>query len=36
MTEEQKCYFNTAWQAFGPEGRHRNDVPEFDGMDTGE
>jgi len=35
MTEEQKCYFNTAWQAFGPEGRNRNDVPEFDGVDTG-
>lgn len=31
MTDEQKCYFNTAWQAFGPEGRNRNDVPEFDG-----
>lgn len=29
MTDEQKCYFNRAWQAFGPEGRHHNDVPEF-------
>ena len=29
MTDEQKCFFNTAWQAFGPEKRHRNDVPEF-------
>ena len=28
MTEEQKCYFNTAWQAFGPDGRH-NTVSEF-------
>ena len=29
MTDAQKCFFNTAWQAFGPEKRHRNDVPEF-------
>lgn len=29
MTDEQKCYFNTAWQAFGPNGRHTNNVPEF-------
>ena len=29
MTPEQRCYFNTAWQAFGPDGRKRNDVPEF-------
>ncbi len=29
MTDAQKCYFNTAWQAFGPDGRNRNDVPEF-------
>lgn len=29
MTDAQRCYFNTAWQAFGPEGRHTNDVPEF-------
>jgi len=31
MTDEQKCFFNTAWQAFGPERRNRNDVPEFEG-----
>ncbi|MAE62103.1 MAG: hypothetical protein CMJ49_12185 [Planctomycetaceae bacterium] len=29
MTEAQRCYFNTAWQSFGPEGRHTNDVAEF-------
>lgn len=29
MTDEQKCFFNTAWQAFGPGGRHSNNVPEF-------
>jgi hypothetical protein len=29
MTDEQRCYFNTAWQAFGPDGRNRNDAPEF-------
>ena len=29
MTDAQKCYFNHAWQAFGPEGRHNNNVPEF-------
>jgi hypothetical protein len=31
MTDEQKCYFNTAWEAFGPENRHKNNVPEFGG-----
>lgn len=29
MTKEQRCYFNTAWQAFGPERRNRNDVPDW-------
>jgi len=33
MTDAQKCFFNTAWQSFGPEGRHRNDVAEFDGTE---
>ena len=32
MTDAQKCFFNTAWQGFGPAGRNRNDVPEFDGQ----
>ena len=31
MTDAQKCFFNTAWQSFGPEGRHHNDVPESEG-----
>ena len=29
MTDAQRCYFNTAWEGFGPEGRPRNDVAEF-------
>jgi ectoine hydroxylase-related dioxygenase (phytanoyl-CoA dioxygenase family) len=29
MSDAQKCYFNSAWEAFGPVGRPRNDVPEF-------
>jgi len=31
MTDAQKCFFNTAWQAFGPGNRHTNDVPDFGG-----
>ena len=33
MTDAQKCFFNTAWQSFGPDGRNTNDLPEFDGTD---
>ena len=29
MTEEQKCFFNYAWEAFGPTESNRNDVPDF-------
>ena len=29
MTDAQRYYFNTAWQAFGPGGRLTNDVPEY-------
>ena len=29
MTEEQKSYFNHAWQAFGPANNPRNEQPEF-------
>jgi len=28
MTDEQKCYFNTAWEAFGPVGQAGNNVPD--------
>ena len=29
MTDAQKCYFNRAFQAFGPSENPRNDVPQF-------
>ena len=29
MSEAQKCYFNRAYQAFGPPDNPRNEVPEF-------
>ena len=29
MTDEQKCYFNLAYQAFGPPENPRNDRPQF-------
>ena len=28
MTDEQKCYFNSAWQSFGTRGSKTNTVPE--------
>lgn len=35
MTDNQKSFFNTAWQAFGPDGRMKNDLPEF-GLEVSE
>ena len=29
MTDQQKCYFNLAYQAFGPPENPRNDQPQF-------
>ena len=29
MTDNQKCYFNLAYQAFGPADNPRNEVPQF-------
>lgn len=29
MTPEQRCYFNTPWEAFGPTTSHVNDEPGF-------
>ena len=29
MTDNQKCYFNLAYQAFGPSENPRNDQPQF-------
>jgi hypothetical protein len=29
MTDAQKCYFNLAYQAFGPADNPRNDLPQF-------
>jgi hypothetical protein len=29
MTDNQKCFFNTAWEAFGNTESGRNDVPEY-------
>ena len=29
MTDNQKCYFNLAYQAFGPPENPRNDQPQF-------
>jgi hypothetical protein len=29
MTNAQKCYFNLAYQAFGPAENPRNDQPQF-------
>ncbi|MGA1196528.1 MAG: phytanoyl-CoA dioxygenase family protein [Candidatus Latescibacterota bacterium] len=29
MTDEQKCYFNLAYQAFGPPENPRNNLPQF-------
>ncbi|MCJ8329446.1 MAG: hypothetical protein HRT89_21975 [Lentisphaeria bacterium] len=28
MTDEQKCYFNAAWEAFGPAGQAGNTMPD--------